>query len=67
MPELYFSRAVEIALLNNAQIAEVRDALLKTDHQGVLGPFRFTAHRDPASAEGVVVLAVKDGKFDTLE
>lgn len=46
---------------------KLREALLKTDHQGVLGPFRFTAHRDPASAEGVVVLAVKDGKFEALE
>ena len=46
---------------------KLHDALLKTDHSGVLGPFRFTAHRDPASAEGVVVLAIKNGKFDTLE
>jgi branched-chain amino acid transport system substrate-binding protein len=46
---------------------KLHDALLKTDHKGVLGPFRFTAHRDPASAEGVVVLAVKNGKFDTLD
>jgi branched-chain amino acid transport system substrate-binding protein len=46
---------------------KLRDALLKTDHKGVLGPFRFTPHRDPALAEGVVVLAVKNGKFDTLE
>jgi branched-chain amino acid transport system substrate-binding protein len=42
-------------------------ALLKTDHHGVLGPFRFTPHRDPASTEGVVVLAIKNGRFDTLE
>src|SRR6516162_9750549 len=28
---------------------KLRDALLKTDHKGVLGPFRFTPHRDPAS------------------
>ena len=46
---------------------KLRDALLKTDHKGVLGAFRFTPHRDPASAEGVVVLAIKNGKFDTLE
>jgi branched-chain amino acid transport system substrate-binding protein len=45
----------------------LREALLKTDHKGVLGPFRFTPHRDPASTEGVLVLAVKNGKFDTLE
>src|ERR1700683_2889826 len=46
---------------------KLHDALLKTDHKGVLGPFRFTPHRDPASAEGGVVLAVKNGKFDTLD
>jgi branched-chain amino acid transport system substrate-binding protein len=46
---------------------KLRDALLKTDHKGVLGPFRFTANRSPASTEGVVVLEIKDGKFTPLE
>jgi branched-chain amino acid transport system substrate-binding protein len=46
---------------------KLHDALLKTDHHGVLGPFRFTPHRDPASTEGVVVLSVQDGKFNALE
>ena len=31
--------------------------------RGVMGPFRFTDHRDPASAEGVVVLLMQSGKF----
>jgi branched-chain amino acid transport system substrate-binding protein len=47
--------------------AKLRDALLKTDHAGILGHFQFTPHRDPASADGVVVLAVKNGKFATLD
>jgi branched-chain amino acid transport system substrate-binding protein len=47
--------------------AKLRDALLKTDHAGILGHFQFTLHRDPASADGVVVLAVKNGKFATLD
>jgi branched-chain amino acid transport system substrate-binding protein len=44
----------------------LHDALLATDHDGIMGPFRFTAHRDPASASGVVLLMVKDGRFQIL-
>ncbi len=42
---------------------KVRDALLKTDFTGVMGPFTFTPHRDPASAKGVVVLQMEGGQF----
>ncbi len=42
---------------------KLREALLKTNYTGVMGPFRFTDHRDPASAEGVVVLSMQSGKF----
>ena len=62
-----FILAEAIDRAGSTENTKLRDALLKTDHKGVLGPFRFTPHRDPASTEGVVVLAVKNGKFDTLE
>ena len=45
---------------------KLHDALLATDHDGIMGPFRFTPHRDPASASGVVLLQVKDGRFRIL-
>ncbi len=52
--------------MNKAGAAEperIRDALLLTNYNGVMGPFTFTPGRDPASTEGVVVLAMQDGKF----
>jgi branched-chain amino acid transport system substrate-binding protein len=42
---------------------KIRDALQATKYEGVMGPASFTAGRDPASAAGVVVLVMKDGKF----
>ena len=42
-------------------------ALLKTSHDGVTGPFRFTDHRDPSVTEGVVVVTTKAGKFVVFE
>ena len=42
---------------------KIRAALLQTKYDGVMGPFSFTADRNPASAEGVVVLTVQGGKF----
>jgi branched-chain amino acid transport system substrate-binding protein len=45
---------------------KIREALLKTDHNGVMGPFTFTPHRDPASTAGVVVLVMQGGKFGIL-
>jgi len=47
-----------------ADPVKVRDALTETKFSGVMGPFAFTAGRDPASAEGVVVLVMQGGKFD---
>ncbi len=46
---------------------KLHDALLATDHDGIMGPFQFTEHRDPASARGVVTLVVKDGRFQILK
>ena len=46
---------------------KVTAALAKTDFHGVMGPFQFTDHRDPATAAGVVVLTMKDGKFVILK
>ena len=42
---------------------KIRVALGQTHYSGVMGPFSFTPGRDPASAEGVVVLTVAQGKF----
>ncbi len=46
-----------------ADPAKLHDALLQTKFDGVMGPFSFTPGRDPASAEGVVVLVMQNGKF----
>lgn len=46
-----------------ADPAKLRAALLQTSFDGVMGPFRFTPGRDPASTEGVVVLEMKNGAF----
>jgi len=46
-----------------AEPEKIRDALLTAKHDGVMGPFTFTPGRDPASTEGVVVLAMQGGKF----
>ena len=42
---------------------KLQKALLETKYDGVMGPFTFTAHRDPGSTEGVVVLVMQGGKF----
>ncbi len=42
---------------------KIRDALLETKYDGVMGPFSFTPARDPASTEGVVVLVMQNGSF----
>jgi branched-chain amino acid transport system substrate-binding protein len=47
--------------------ARLREALLATNHAGIMGPFRFTPHRDPATVSGVVVLVVKGGKYQILQ
>jgi len=50
-----------------AESDKIRDALYKTDFTGVMGPFTFTQGRDPASTEGVVVLSMKNGRFEILQ
>ena len=46
-----------------ADSEKITAALAKTSFSGVMGPFAFTPGRDPASAEGVVVLEMNGGKF----
>ena len=48
----------------NAEPGKIRDAMLTTKFDGVMGPFSFTPGRDPASTEGVVVLVMQGGKFN---
>ena len=47
-----------------AEPDKIREALLKTNYNGVMGPFTFTPGRDPASTAGVVVLAMQNGRFE---
>jgi branched-chain amino acid transport system substrate-binding protein len=52
--------------INDAGAAEpekIKDALGKEKYTGVMGPFAFTANRDPAETSGVVVIEMHDGKF----
>ncbi|MEJ1978462.1 MAG: ABC transporter substrate-binding protein [Acetobacteraceae bacterium] len=46
-----------------ADPVKLHDALMQTKYDGVMGPFSFTPNRDPASAEGVVVLVMQNGRF----
>jgi branched-chain amino acid transport system substrate-binding protein len=58
-----FILAEAIGRAGAAEPAKIRDALMQTDHVGVMGPFRFTGQRDPASSDGVVVLEMHGGAF----
>ena len=58
-----FILADAITRAGAAEAEKIRDALLTTKYSGVMGPFTFTPGRDPASTEGVVVLAMQGGKF----
>ena len=58
-----FILAAAIAHAGTADAERIRNGLLRTDYHGVMGPFRFDAHRNPASAEGVVVLEMQGGAF----
>jgi branched-chain amino acid transport system substrate-binding protein len=58
-----FIMAQAIDRAGAADPEKIRDALQKTNFSGVMGPFTFTDHRDPASSEGVVVLVMQGGKF----
>lgn len=46
---------------------KIKTALQATKYDGVMGPFSFTADRDPADSSGVVVLEMKGGKFEILK
>ena len=46
-----------------AEPQKIRDSLATQKYTGVMGPFAFTANRDPADASGVVVIEMHDGKF----
>jgi branched-chain amino acid transport system substrate-binding protein len=59
--------AAAVKRAGGTENTKIRDALLATDFTGVMGPFRFTPHRDPAATEGVKVLVVKGGKFTVLD
>ncbi|WP_158744611.1 ABC transporter substrate-binding protein [Acidisphaera sp. L21] len=64
--QAYDAMKIMAAAIDRAGAAEpamVRDALMQTKFEGVMGPFSFTTGRDPASAEGVVVLVMQNGKF----
>ena len=58
-----FIAAAAIDRAGAADADKIRDALTKTSHSGVMGPFTFSPGRDPASTEGVVVLEMQGGKF----
>ena len=59
------ARAIDAA--GAAEPEKITQALEKVTYSGVMGPFSFTAHRDPASSEGVVVLVMRDGAFTILQ
>jgi branched-chain amino acid transport system substrate-binding protein len=64
--QAYDCMFIVAAAIDRAGAAEpdkITPALLKTNYTGVMGPFTFTDHRDPASTEGVVVLEMQGGKF----
>jgi branched-chain amino acid transport system substrate-binding protein len=62
-----FIRAAAIDRAGVAEPAKIRDALTLTDYAGVMGPFRFSEKRDPASTAGVVVLEMHGGAFRIAE
>lgn len=58
------AKAIEAAGAPDSE--KIRNALAKTTHSGVMGPFSFSAERDPADTSGVVVLVMKNGRFEEL-
>ena len=62
-----FILAEAIDRAGNANGDAIRQALLVTSHNGVLGPFAFDEHRSPGATAGVVVLVNKGGKFEALK
>ncbi len=64
--QAYDTMKIVAAAIDRAGAADTEKltaALAKTDFTGVMGPFKFTDHRDPASNAGVVVLEMHGGKF----
>ncbi len=67
--QAYDTMAILAAAIDRAGSPDpdkIRTSLLQTNYTGVMGPFTFTPHRDPASTEGVVVLVMKNGQFGIL-
>jgi branched-chain amino acid transport system substrate-binding protein len=62
-----FIMAKAIDAAGAADPAKINEALASVKYDGVMGPFAFTAHRDPASTAGVVVLEMENGKFGILK
>jgi len=62
-----FIVAKAITAAGEANPQKIRDALGKVTHNGVMGPFSFTPDRDPADTSGVVVIEMKDGKFQIFK
>ena len=59
------ARAIDAA--GAAEPEKIRAALQATKYSGVMGPFSFTAGRDPADTSGVVVIQMKGGKFQIFK
>ncbi len=59
--------AAAIDLAGDTNGDNIRAGLMQTHHDGVLGPFWFSPRRDPGTAEGAVVLIMRDGAFAILE
>jgi branched-chain amino acid transport system substrate-binding protein len=50
-----------------ADSEKIKVALQATRHTGAMGPFSFTENRDPADTSGVVVIEMRNGKFQILK
>lgn len=50
-----------------ADSEKIKAALQTTKYTGVMGPFSFTDNRDPADTSGVVVIEMKNGKFQIFK
>jgi branched-chain amino acid transport system substrate-binding protein len=57
--------AAAIGLAGSTDGDALRTALMQIRHEGVVGPFWFSPTRDPGTAEGVVLLTMRDGRFTT--
>jgi branched-chain amino acid transport system substrate-binding protein len=62
-----FVVARAITAAGAAEPEKIREALQTTKYSGVMGPFSFTANRDPADTSGVVVIEMKGGKFQIFK